>query len=98
MTGEKKREVSAATLVAGQSVAQFVIEQLLKGLKVQITIDETTYEGYVYQLDFATGGKYVIAIVSVPDSTSQDEDDTVDVKVAIFTNGKVEVISDQLEN
>lgn len=99
MTSKKKAEIISATLVPGQTVAQFVLAELLKGLKVQVKIGNFTCDGHVHQLDFAPGIDHAFATVSIPDPKSKDEDDdTIDVKVAIYTNGEVVVLPDQPEN
>lgn len=81
---------SSAMLAPTQSITQFVIQQLLAGLPVQVTIGERTYDGYVHNLDFAKGSNYVFASVCIPTAEGEEEIDSV--RVAIRLDGTVTVL------
>ncbi|SRR6056297_255421 len=92
---EKKLE--NAVLVPGQSVAQFVIEQLLKGLRIQVEINGKTCFGYVYQLDFAimSENDYVSAKVRITEPEDDDEINLYYLRVLIHTDGTVKIAPNQ---
>ena len=96
MCKSKKRQISNAVLMPAVTLTQFVIGRLLEGIVVQVTIDGRVYEGYVHLLDFAKGNDYVFANVCVPDP--DDEKEIIDVRVAIKTDGTVDVMPNQLED
>lgn len=89
----------SAELVGGDSIAQFVVKQLLAGLVVKVTVDGRTYDGYVHNLDFATAmgepdilpPDYVFALVRIPGLDS-DRGGYGSVKVAIHTSGTVDIM------
>lgn len=91
-----QHEVTAAKLVPTLSVTQFVITQLLAGLKVDVTVDGLTVTGRVHSLDFAPeSSRYVIALVKLPPLSGDEEG--LDVQVAIHTDGHVNVTETQPE-
>jgi hypothetical protein len=83
-------------LAPAKSITQFVIEQLLKGLAVQVTIDGWTGTGYVHQLDFAPGEDFVFATVAIPDPANNEE--SLHVRVSIRTDGIVTAMPNQPED
>lgn len=83
--GQEKIVVSSAKLAPTWSLAQFVINQLLDELIVQVTVGERTYDGYVHQLDFGRGSNFVFASVFV---SGLDEH----VRVGIRRDGTVDVL------
>lgn len=89
----EKKEVSSAAFVPTKSIAQFVIEEILKGLKVKVKIGDWTGTGYIHQLDFVSGGDYVFATVAVPDPDREDGED-IDVRVSINKDGTILVLPD----
>lgn len=84
------RVPSSVVLVPTQSITQFVVQKLLEGLPVRVTVGERTYDGYVRSLDFARGSNYVFASVHIPTPEGEEEIDTV--RVAIHLDGTVTVL------
>lgn len=80
-----------AKLIEGPTVAQHVIELLLKGIFVQVTTDKGVGAGYIHQLDFAKDSDHVFALVHIPGSSNEDEG--LEVGVAIKRNGDVVVLT-----
>ena len=82
-----------ATLAPCDSMAQFIIRQLLAGIRVKMQVGEEIYEGRIYQLDFGEGANFMFARVHVPafDET-EGADGFASFKVAINLNGVVTVL------
>jgi len=89
-----KSVVDKATLAPSLSVAQFVIGQILEGIKLKIVVDKKEYEGVVYNLDFSPGGsEHVFAEVKIPNVKMSNKEDDLYIKASINRNGEVHVLS-----
>ena len=94
----EKKEISNAVLVPdGPSIAQFVIQQLLNGLKVQVEINGKPYVGFVHQLDFGQGADYVFANVWIryPDDKDEHISEHISLRVSISVDGSVNIMPNQ---
>jgi len=87
-------KVDCAKLVpvpAQDDVSRFVIERLLAGIKVNVSVDGREHEGLIHNLDLAPGkSDHLFARVRVPDLDAS-------IKVAIDIMGKVSVMPNQEE-
>ncbi|OGH71251.1 MAG: hypothetical protein A2921_04015 [Candidatus Magasanikbacteria bacterium RIFCSPLOWO2_01_FULL_43_20b] len=89
----KVARITDVTLVQDESMVRFVIRLLLEGgLRLNLTVDDETYEGYVHNLDFGKGNDWVVALVMIPGLN-----DGEDVKVSIRMDGTVRVLPDELQ-
>jgi hypothetical protein len=95
MAKKKKRKLLNAVLVPGLSVAQFVVQQLLNGIEVQVEIEGIRCFGYVHKLDFSKDSDYVFAGVAIEDP--KDEENTIYLRVSIHTDGTVNIMPSQPE-
>lgn len=80
---------ASAKLLASQTVAQFVLEQVLKGLELEVIVDGSVYRGTIHNLDFDPGSDHLFAQVTVPELVGS-------VSVAVYPNGVVEVMDGQV--
>jgi hypothetical protein len=89
-----KVNVSSANLGPCESVIQLLIGLLCKGIVVQVTVGEKTYDGVVYNIDMSPGPQqdYVFADVHVPELDEQADDGLFSVKVSIHKDGTVNVM------
>ncbi len=87
-------KVSTAKLGPSESVVQFLIGLLCKGIAVQVVVGEKTYDGVVYNFDISPGPgqNYVFADVHVPELDEQAADGMFDVRISIHTDGTVNVM------
>lgn len=87
--------ISGASLAPSLSVAQFVIGQLLDGLKLRVMVDGVECEGVVNNIDFAPGPggpDYVFAKAGVK---MPGKEDKLYVKVSIHRDGTVHVLPNE---
>lgn len=87
----------SAVLAPGESIAQFVIAQLVKGLVIKVTVDGKTYDGYVINTDISPGPKadFLFATVHIPGLDEEEEADGFKtIKVSIHTDGTVNAMPD----
>ena len=91
-----EKKLANALLIPGQSITQFVVEQLLKGIEVLIEVNGKNLTGYVHQLDFSVmpGNDYVFASVCVPDPDDEEGGDMY-IRVSIHTDGTVKIAPNQ---
>jgi hypothetical protein len=74
-----------AVLAQSLSVSQFVIQELLKGIKVQVDIDGKLCDGYIHSIDLVKGHDFFFAGVLI----EKENDEPVSVKVAIYADGSI---------
>ena len=90
----------AAVLAPGESIAQFVIAQLIKGLVGHVTVDGKTYNGYVVKMEISPqsgsdhqGSDHLFATVHVPDLDQEEgAQNYFTIEVSIQTDGTVMVM------
>ena len=93
-------KVSSANLGPCESVVEFLIGLLCKGIVVQVNVGEKTYDGVVYNIDISPGpgADYVYADVHVPELDEvekvgiSEKTEMFTIKVAIHTDGTVNVM------
>ena len=81
-------------LAPSESLAQLLISMLCRGLHVQVTVIDKTYDGIVYNIDASPGHgvDHVFADVHVPELDHEADDNFWSVKVSIHTDGTVNVM------
>jgi hypothetical protein len=89
-------EKKESSLVQKQSITLFVINQLLSGINVEVAINDKICTGYVNRLDLALNSDHVFAHVSIEDPS--DEKEMIDLRIAIYTDGKVIILPNQTQN
>ncbi len=87
-----EKNISAA-LAPSESVVQFVIAQIVKGLHLNVEVDGETHDGYVYAMDNISPGPQansLYADVHVPDLDDEPgAEGCFTIKVCIRTDGTV---------
>lgn len=86
-----KRKISKAVLVQDASIAQFVVQQLLKGLRIKLKIDGKSCIGHVHKLDFSKDSSQMFANVAINEPGGEE---LICLRVAIFTNGDIQIVPD----
>jgi hypothetical protein len=87
----KKSEVFGAILLPGEGVANFVIGQLLNGLKIQVVAGGKILIAHINRIDMAKGTDHLFADAYVPTPMGQKD---LDIKVSINRAGDVTIIPD----